>query len=101
MKTMWMISVIALSLLTFDVSAAKPKTSKKKSASALQTAQKKTTAKKSKLSTDVDFDGSTLHGRYQKSAESLATVESEKAMMDLLGNRKNFKDRLAKTGSAR
>lgn len=84
MKNIWMISLVALSLLAFDASA-KPAATKKKS----------------KLSTDVDFDGSTLHGRYQKSAESLATVESEKAMMDLLGNRKNFKDRLAKTGSVR
>lgn len=98
MKNLWMSLLVILTVLAFDVSAKPTKTTKKKSVSAPQSA---TAKKKSKLSTDVDFDGSTLHGRYQKSAESLATVESEKAMMDLLANRKNFKDRLAKTGSVR
>ena len=83
MKSQWMLILVLLSVMSLDASAkAKPH-------------------KKSKLTTEADFDGSTLHGRYQKSAETLATVESEKAMMDLLGNRKNFKDRLAKTGSER
>ena len=93
MKNLGWMALVLISLLVFDASAAKPV--KKKAAPA------KKSQKNSKLSTDVSFDGSTLHGRYQKSAETLATVESEKAMMDLLGNRKNFKDRLAKTGSER
>lgn len=97
MKNLIMTVLVILAVLAFEASA--------KSASAPQSSKKKISKsiskKKSKLSTDVDFDGSTLHGRYQKSAESLATVESEKAMMDLLANRKNFKDRLAKTGSVR
>ena len=100
MKHLWMTFLLVLSVITFDVSAKQSKSSKK-SVSAQQKVSKQKVKRNSKLSTDVDFDGSTLHGRYQKSAESLATVESEKAMMDLLGNRKNFKDRLAKTGSVR
>lgn len=97
MKLQWIMMLIITSFLTINAEAKTTKKPAEKPA-AHKTAKKNP---KSKLTTDADFDGSTLHGRYQKSAETLATVESEKAMMNLLGNRKNFKDRLAKTGSER
>lgn len=100
MKFQWIVMFVFVSLFTFDATAKVVHASKPTKATKTSKASKKvSSAPKKKLSTEVDFDGSTLHGRYQKSAETLATVEGEKAMMDLLGNRKNFKDRLAKTGS--
>jgi hypothetical protein len=48
----------------------------------------------SELQTDVKFDDSVLHGQYQVPEEALAKVENEKALGDLIGVRKHFKDRL-------
>ncbi len=47
-----------------------------------------------RLQTDVRFDNSVVHGRYQTPDEALARVEDEKTMSDLLAVRKHFKDRL-------
>jgi hypothetical protein len=55
----------------------------------------KGSVKKHELQTDVKFDDSVLHGQYQTPDEALARVENEKALSDLLGVRKHFKDRLA------
>ena len=96
-----LVAFILISFFALNADAAVKKSSQKANVKNKFSQSTKKSAVKSKLSTDVDFDGSTLHGRYQKSAETLATVESDKAMMDLLGNRKNFKDRLAKSGSVR
>ena len=46
------------------------------------------------LSTNVEFDPMTVHGRYQYSNKGTAKVEDEKVLYDLLGPRKNFKDRI-------
>jgi hypothetical protein len=46
------------------------------------------------LQTDVSFDDSVLHGQYQAPEETMARVENEKGLEDLLGVRKHFKDRL-------
>lgn len=54
-------------------------------------AQKKA---KEELSTSHDFDDRSVHGEYQMPDEALAKVENEKGLSDLLGVRKNFKDRL-------
>lgn len=51
--------------------------------------------KTEELQTDVKFDESVLHGQYQVPEEALAKVEDEKALSDLIGVRKHFKDRLA------
>ena len=63
-----------------------------------QAAPKKSTRAKQKaqgdLKTDVRFDDSVLHGQYQVPDEALAKVENEEGLNDLLGIRKNFKDRL-------
>ncbi len=48
----------------------------------------------SELSTNVEFDPMTVHGRYQSSNKGTAKVEDEKVLYDLLGPRKNFKDRI-------
>jgi hypothetical protein len=47
------------------------------------------------MSRDVVFDGSTVNGRYHSAGEAVATVENEKKLNDLIGARKDFKDRLA------
>lgn len=48
----------------------------------------------SDLSTNVEFDPMTVHGRYQYANKGTAKVEDEKVLYDLLGPRKNFKDRI-------
>ncbi len=56
---------------------------------------------KPKLSTSVDFTDRTVGGKYVYSTEAITTVESDKALDDLIGVRKNFKDRLERSGSLR
>ena len=58
--------------------------------------QKKNSQKKSQLGTSFKFDGSSLHGKYQTTPSTTATVENDKYLDDLLGARKNFNDRMAK-----
>lgn len=57
-------------------------------------AKKKMARRGSTLQTDVKFDDSVLHGKYQSPGEALMKVENEKGLNDLLGVRKHFKDRL-------
>jgi hypothetical protein len=49
-----------------------------------------------KLSTDIQFNDSLLHGHYQTPDEATARVENEKVLADLLAVRTSFKDRLKK-----
>ena len=51
---------------------------------------------KAKLGTSFRFDGSNLHGKYQNSLSTTATVENDKFLEDLLGARKHFTDRESK-----
>lgn len=53
------------------------------------------------LSTNVEFNPMTVHGRYKFAAEATAKVENEKVLFDLLGPRKDFKDRLNNQGKQR
>ncbi|MBX3040336.1 MAG: hypothetical protein KF789_06465 [Bdellovibrionaceae bacterium] len=53
-------------------------------------------ARDAKLGTSFKFDGSSLHGKFQASPSTTATVENDKYLEDLLGARKNFDDRIAK-----
>lgn len=46
------------------------------------------------LSQDIKFSDQLIQGRYNYSDEALVTVENEKYLDDLLGVRKNFKDRV-------
>ena len=61
----------------------------------------KTKMNEAQLSTNVEFNPLTVHGRYQYAAEATAKVENEKVLFDLLGPRKDFKDRLNKQGKQR
>lgn len=49
----------------------------------------------SRLQREVVFDGSTVSGQYHAAGEAVAKVEQEKKMNDLIGMRRDFKDRLA------
>jgi hypothetical protein len=84
-----------------SVESARPQALKAKTKAKPQ-AVKKQTAKKSagisdssKLSRDVVFDGSFVNGRYHSAGEAVAKVETEKEMVDLIGLRRDFKDRLS------
>ena len=61
----------------------------------------KATKKPSGLGTDIRFTGSDVGGKYQVPGEALATVENEKALMDLIEPRREFKDRLRKSVTQR
>ncbi len=63
---------------------------------ASESSVKKIEVRKSELQTDVRFNDSVLHGRYQTPTEAMAKVENEKVLKDLIGIRKHFKDRLLK-----
>lgn len=56
--------------------------------------KKSTKSAPAKISTNVDFEARVVDGKYQYSTEAIATVENEKSLDDLIGVRKNFKDRL-------
>lgn len=56
---------------------------------------------KSKLSTDIKFDGHTVGGKTQAPFESLTEVENEKMIDQLIGARKNFNDRIQKSNQLR
>ena len=51
-------------------------------------------APKKKLTQEAVFDGSTVRGKYQIAGGAVAAVENEKSLDDIIGGRKNFKDRL-------
>lgn len=61
----------------------------------------KSVAAKKKLSTSVDFNDRTVGGKYLYSTEAITTVENDKSLEDLIGVRKNFKDRLERAESLR
>ena len=74
---------------------AKKKKHTKKAKAVKRVKSKGAVKAKSDLQTDVKFDDSVLHGQYQTPDEAMARVENEKGLNELLGVRKNFKDRLA------
>ena len=110
--------IIALAVVAFSGSApadssdpvkkteqSKKHTSKKHKSKGKKAVVKKTAAKTlkksddgstAKLQTDINFNDSVLHGRYQTPDEATAKVENEKVLADLLAVRTNFKDRLKK-----
>ncbi|MEO0335502.1 MAG: hypothetical protein AAF202_03875 [Pseudomonadota bacterium] len=86
MKDKYITLLIALLLISFSINA-------------LAAGGQK--GSKDSLSTNVEFNPMTVHGRYQYAAEATAKVENEKVLFDLLGPRKDFKDRLNKQGKKR
>jgi hypothetical protein len=59
--------------------------------------KKSDTNETAKLSTDINFNDSMVHGRYQTPDDATAKVENEKGLSDLLAVRTQFKDRLKKS----
>lgn len=55
----------------------------------------------SSLSTDVKFGDQSVGGKYQLPMEALSVVENEKSIDDLIGVRKNFRDRVARSKGMR
>lgn len=54
---------------------------------------------KRKLGTNFNFEDMMVKGKYQYPDEAITSVEDEKALNDLLGVRKHFKDRLQQTST--
>jgi hypothetical protein len=52
-------------------------------------------AGKPTVSRDLVFDGSPVNGRYHSAGEATAVVEEEKNLNQLIGARRDFRDRLA------
>lgn len=102
MKSVKIASSLLIVALLAGVSAeAAPKAHKAASKSAKATSSKdealdKTPGpvKKSNVSRDIRFNGSTVDGKYLSAGESIAEVEKEKTMGTLIGIRKNFRDKL-------
>ncbi|MES3037585.1 MAG: hypothetical protein V4736_06730 [Bdellovibrionota bacterium] len=84
-------TIILLSILVGIEAGAKASAKKPKAETAAPVAAASTTG--SKLSTDVKFDGHMVGGKIQSPMEALTVVENEKDIDDLIGVRKNFKDR--------
>lgn len=59
------------------------------------------TAKKSKLSTDIRFDGTTVNGKRHAPFGMTTTVEDEKNTPSLIDYRSNFNDRVARSKTGR
>jgi hypothetical protein len=92
--------VFSLIMLVF-VAHAESKTSKATARSKKVAVTKKSTlpAANSQLSTSFSFDAASVRGKYQLAGQGIASVQDEKVMDDLLGIRKQFKDREAQEGS--
>lgn len=83
-------ALIGLTLLSANgAEAAKTKKEAKAQASTAATA-----AASKKNSRDIRFNGSTVDGKYLTAGETIAEVEGEKEMGNLIGIRKNFRDKL-------
>lgn len=87
-----LITLIALVLACGSASAAQKSSPAGKKAAAKILASNKAKSK-SRLKQDVSFDEHAVGGKYQMPLESTTVVEDEKSLDDLIGVRKNFKDR--------
>ncbi len=89
---------ILIGLIVAQVSVADPvKKGKHQLHHRAAKAAKKTGDERAKLQTDINFNDSVLHGRYETPDEANAKIENEKVLSDLLAVRTNFKDRLKKS----
>ncbi len=87
MRSLKFVTILALFVLCASLSQARSQPQKR--------------SPKSKLSTDVNFNGRLVKGQYQYSTESITTVENEKGIDDLIGVRKDFNDRIQKSRTLR
>lgn len=69
--------------------------------SATKTAKSSSSSSSSTLTTDAKFDDQAVGGKYQLPMEALSVVENEKAIDDLIGVRKNFRDRISRSKGMR
>jgi len=58
-------------------------------------------AQNGQLGTNFSFDAASVHGKYQMAGQGVATVEDEKVVDDLLGMRRQFRDREQQEASRR
>ncbi len=84
--TRLMIPLVVLGLALAGTTA-DAKTAKKR-------ARKEPAKQTSALGTDHVFSDASVRGKYQYADEGSVTVEDEKELIDLLGMRRHFKDRL-------
>lgn len=84
-----LVTLFFIALLCTPVAAAKSN----KSTNGKATKKVAPSSKKSQLGTSFSFDAASVRGKYQMNGQGIATVEDEKVLDDLLGLRKNFKDR--------
>lgn len=82
--------LLASLLLISGVGAA----STQKKATATAKKPRASQVNQAQLGTSFRFDGSSLHGKFQSAPSTVATVENDKYLEDLLGARRNFKDRV-------
>ena len=93
-KTMNQKTVVAVTSKSPSMPTSKsPLTSASASASAK--------SKNSNLTTDAKFGDQAVGGKYQLPMEALSVVENEKSIDDLIGVRKNFKDRVQRSKGMR
>ncbi|MCC6278664.1 MAG: hypothetical protein IT289_12180 [Oligoflexia bacterium] len=52
-----------------------------------------------KFKTELDFSDRAVKGQFQQPSSGVVTVENEKAIDDLLGIRKHFKDRMKESAN--
>lgn len=98
-STVALLSAIVVCAIAFAAPAAQAstakKTAKKKSVAPITSAGKgKALKSERRLSRDIVFDGANVNGQYHSAGEAVAKVEQEKKMNELVGFRRDFKDRL-------
>lgn len=74
---------------------------KEKTKTSLTKNPKATSLPPTALSTDIRFSDQSVGGKYQLPMEALSVVENEKSIDNLIGIRKNFRDRIGRTKGMR
>ena len=87
----WIMSFCLVFAVSFGAQAKGSKT--KKSNKTKVTKNVSQDASKSQLGTSFSFDAASVRGKYQTAGQGIALVEDEKVLDDLLGLRRQFKDR--------
>ena len=103
MKTKILISILILGAATLASHANAATDAKSKSVVTKVSKAKaaKSANPNSKLSTDISFDGQVVGGKTQSPFESMAVIENEKKIDDLIGVRTSFTDRSKKAQGMR
>lgn len=96
MRTSITLLMLFTAVLSLSLSSAPAEAKTSKKASESRSAQRKTqqAAHQRALGTDHVFSDASVRGKYQYADEGNVTIENEKELIDLLGMRRHFKDRL-------